>query len=139
MGDMSEVLKGAVSHVGLPLITSVTRRFSFEAAHQLPWHPGKCASLHGHSYQLDVTVTGTLTEDGVVIDFADLKAAVQDHVLKDYDHSNLNDFLPNPTAELIAADIANRLLQADLPVAEVTVHETTTCSATVRVVAADHG
>jgi 6-pyruvoyltetrahydropterin/6-carboxytetrahydropterin synthase len=133
MGVMNELPAGADGHTGWRLATSVNRRFSFEAAHQLPWHPGKCANLHGHSYLLDVTVTGDLTPDGIVIDFADLKATVTKHVLDDYDHAHLNDFLPNPTAELIAADIANRLLEAGLAAAEVTVHETASCSATVRV------
>jgi len=35
--------------------TLVTRSFTFEAAHQLPWHPGKCRDLHGHGYRLEVT------------------------------------------------------------------------------------
>jgi len=115
------------------LVTSVTRRFTFEASHQLPWHPGKCARLHGHSYVLDVTVEGPLNADGVVIDFGDIKAAVTKHVLDKYDHHHLNDFLPNPTAELIAADIANRLLDAGLSVTAITVTETASCSATVRI------
>lgn len=115
------------------LATSVTRQFRFEASHQLPWHPGKCANLHGHSYVLDVTVENDLTPDGIVIDFANLKAAVSKHVLDDYDHRHLNDLLPNPTAELIAADIATRLLGAGLLVTTVTIAETAACSATVRV------
>lgn len=119
--------------VSWELATSVTRRFTFEASHRLPWHPGKCARLHGHSYVLDVTVGGPLTSDGIVIDFADLKEAVTKHALDAYDHQHLNDFLPNPTVELIAADIAARLLDAGLPVTIITVAETASCSATVRV------
>ncbi|MDV8008957.1 6-carboxytetrahydropterin synthase QueD [Rhodococcus sp. IEGM 1318] len=115
-------------------LTSVTRRFSFEASHQLPWHAGKCAKLHGHSYQLDVTVSGPLSSDGIVIDFGDLKAVVTKHVLDKYDHAHLNDFLSNPTVELVAADIISRLLDAGLTVSKVTVRETASCSATVRVV-----
>ena len=34
----------------------IRRRFAFEAAHRLPKHPGKCRDLHGHSYELVVTV-----------------------------------------------------------------------------------
>jgi queuosine biosynthesis protein QueD len=135
---MNEVPTGADSYADRRLVTSVTRRFSFEASHQLPWHHGKCANLHGHSYQLDVTVTGNLTRDGIVVDFADLKATVKKHVLDDYDHAHLNDFLPNPTAELIAADIANRLFKVGLKMTKVTVHETAACSATVDVVGGSH-
>lgn len=92
--------------------TRVTRNFSFEAAHQLDWHSGACKNLHGHSYRLEVTVAGTLDDNGIVIDFADLSAIVQHAVLDDFDHTYLNDLLPNPTAELIAQDIWNRLVSA---------------------------
>lgn len=115
------------------LMTSVTRIFTFEASHQLEWHPGKCAKLHGHSYQLSVTVGGPVNRDGIIIDFADLKAAVTKHFLDDYDHAHLNNLLPNPTAELIAADAATRLLDAGLPITEVTIRETANCFATVRI------
>lgn len=89
--------------------TRVTRTFSFEAAHQLDWHSGACKNLHGHSYRLEVTVSGALDTNGIVIDFADLSALVQREVLDVFDHTYLNDLLPNPTAELIAADIWSRL------------------------------
>lgn len=89
--------------------TRVTRTFSFEAAHQLDWHSGACKNLHGHSYRLEVTVSGALDTNGIVIDFADLSALVQREVLDVFDHTYLNDLLPNPTAELIAQDIWNRL------------------------------
>ena len=46
--------------------TSVTRSFTFEAAHQLPWHPGKCRELHGHGYRLEVTVEGPVGDNGMV-------------------------------------------------------------------------
>lgn len=115
------------------MVTSVTRNFTFEASHQLTWHHGKCANLHGHSYGLSVTVTGTVNADGIVVDFADLKAAVFTYVLDYYDHAHLNDLLPNPTAELIAADAARRLLEAGIPVTELTVRETANSSATVRI------
>lgn len=115
------------------LETSLTGIFTFEASHQLEWHSGKCSRLHGHSYQLSVTVTGPVNGDGIVIDFAVLKAAVQAHVLDDYDHAHLNDLLSNPTAELIAADAATRLLAAGLPVSEVTIRETAKYSSTVRI------
>ena len=92
--------------------TRVTRCFSFEAAHQLEWHSGACKNLHGHSYRLQVTVSGPVTSDGIVIDFADLSEVVQREVIDRFDHTYLNDLLPNPTAELIAADIWERLITA---------------------------
>jgi 6-pyruvoyl-tetrahydropterin synthase len=41
--------------------TSVTRTYTFEAAHRLARHPGKCRNLRGRSYRLDVTVAGADT------------------------------------------------------------------------------
>jgi 6-pyruvoyltetrahydropterin/6-carboxytetrahydropterin synthase len=104
--------------------TRVTRRFSFEAAHQLEWHSGACKNLHGHSYRLEVTVAGELTDDGIVIDFADLSALVQREVLDRFDHTYLNDLLPNPTAELNAADIWERLGAAGATLHRIVLWET---------------
>ena len=89
--------------------TRVVRTFTFDAAHQLPWHPGRCRNLHGHTYRLEVTVEGPIGDDGIVLDFADLDAIVRREVVERFDHTYLNDLLDNPTAELIAADIWKRL------------------------------
>jgi 6-pyruvoyltetrahydropterin/6-carboxytetrahydropterin synthase len=82
--------------------TSVTCTFTFEAAHRLAWHPGKCRNPHGHSYRLDVTVAGPLDHNGVVIDFDELTDVVERAVINQWDHSDLNALIENPTAELLA-------------------------------------
>lgn len=115
----------AVAFVFVP--TSVTRTFTFEAAHQLPWHPGACKELHGHGYRLEVTVVGPLNENGIVIDFADLRTVVEREVIARYDHRYLNDILDNPTAELIAQDAWKRLEAAGLDVAKLRLWETADC------------
>jgi 6-pyruvoyltetrahydropterin/6-carboxytetrahydropterin synthase len=104
--------------------TSVTRSFTFEAAHQLPWHEGKCKRLHGHSYRLEVTVDGAITERGIVVDFADIKAVVEREVIAAYDHQYLNDVFDNPTAELIAHEIWKTIEAADLAVSRIRLWET---------------
>jgi 6-pyruvoyltetrahydropterin/6-carboxytetrahydropterin synthase len=93
--------------------TRVTRTFSFDAAHQLPWHPGKCRNLHGHTYRLEVSVEGPVGPQGIVTDFADIDVIVRRDIIDRFDHVYLNDFLDNPTAELVAADIWKRLEQTD--------------------------
>ena len=108
--------------------TSVTRSFSFEAAHQLDWHSGACKTLPGHSYRLEVTGSGALDDNGIVIDFADLSALVQREVIDVYDHTYLNDLLPNPTAELIAAAIWERLTDAGAALDRVVLWETVNSS-----------
>ena len=89
--------------------TRVIRTFTFDAAHVLPWHPGKCRNLHGHTYRLEVSVEGPVGPHGIVTDFADLDTIVRREVLDRYDHTYLNDLLDNPTAELVAADAWKRL------------------------------
>lgn len=84
----------------------ITKRFMFEAAHQLPWHQGKCHNLHGHSYKLEVTLgSENLDTNGVVLDFDILSQIVDEVTVKRYDHKYLNDFFDNPTAENMAAEI----------------------------------
>ena len=104
--------------------TSVTRSFTFEAAHQLPWHAGKCQRLHGHSYRLEVTVAGPLTPQGIVVDFAAIRDVVERDVIARYDHQYLNDLIDNPTAELLAHDIWKRIEAADLAVTHIRLWET---------------
>jgi 6-pyruvoyltetrahydropterin/6-carboxytetrahydropterin synthase len=57
----------------------VTREFTFEAAHHLPGHRGRCRRPHGHTYRLQVSLRGPIidapgqSDDGMVMDFEDLK------------------------------------------------------------------
>ena len=102
-------------------MTTVTKLFEFEACHHLPHYEGACHNLHGHSYILEVTVSGQVSKNekdpkcGMIIDFKDLKAIVKSVAVDKYDHSNLNEFFPNPTAEImvkqIAVDIMSKLPQ----------------------------
>lgn len=102
-------------------MTTVTKLFEFEACHHLPYYDGACHNLHGHSYKLEVTVSGQVSKNendpkcGMIIDFKDLKAIVKSVAVDKYDHSNLNEFFPNPTAEImvkqIAVDIMSKLPQ----------------------------
>ena len=80
----------------------------FDAAHSLPGYQGKCARLHGHTYQVEMVVEGDVGENGFVIDFYQLKNILV-AVLQDLDHNCLNDILPNPTAETIGQWISERL------------------------------
>jgi 6-pyruvoyltetrahydropterin/6-carboxytetrahydropterin synthase len=67
----------------------IMKEFSFEASHILPKHPGKCSRLHGHSWKLRVHVKGEVNKDsGFVMDYADLKAAVQP-IVDELDHRHL--------------------------------------------------
>lgn len=88
-------------------------RDEIDCAHFLPGHP-KCGRVHGHTYNVELTVTGAL-EGGLLIDFADLKAALW-AVLREYDHGSWNDHLEFPSVENICVLLARRL-GAKLPFA----------------------
>ncbi|GBD00311.1 6-carboxy-5,6,7,8-tetrahydropterin synthase [bacterium HR18] len=66
----------------------VAKRFRFEAAHRLPWHPGACRHLHGHSYRLVVGLEGDPDARGILVDFQDLKRLVQP-LIDTWDHATL--------------------------------------------------
>ena len=104
--------------------TSVTCSFTFEAAHRLPWHAGRCRNLHGHSYRLDVTVSGPLDANGVVIDFDVLSEVVRTQVIDDWDHQDLNQVIDNPTAELLAHRAWDLLTEAGLVLTSLRLWET---------------
>ena len=80
----------------------VTRIFSFSAAHHLTQYKGACERPHGHTYRLAVTVEGPICENGLVLDFVELKKIVGRKVLEKVDHRDLNDLFKNPSAENIA-------------------------------------
>ena len=110
--------------------------FRIEAAHRRPRVPAghKCARLHGHSFQIEVHLSGPVGNDtGWVADFADIGAAFAP-VFEHLDHHYLNDIegLDNPTSENLARWIWSAL-KPNLPLlARITVHETCTsgCSYT---------
>lgn len=111
---------------------TVTRHFEFEACHHLPHYRGACHNVHGHSYKLSVTVTGDINRDvkdpccGMIIDFKDLKDVVN-NIIEKYDHSDLNEYFPNPTAEIMVDTIAQsvkRNLKSGLKLVSVKLWET---------------
>ena len=113
----------------------ITRRLEFDAGHRIPNHNSQCKHLHGHRYALEVTLSGDIitqegvSEQGMVMDFTDVKRIAKEQVVDAWDHAFLVyrgdkvvlDFLNTlpghktvimdvpPTAENLAA-IAFRLL-----------------------------
>jgi 6-pyruvoyltetrahydropterin/6-carboxytetrahydropterin synthase len=73
----------------------ITKIFRFEAAHALPGHQGKCARLHGHSYKLEITLRGAIkdtpgeSDQGMVMDFGEIKTLVNHAVIERLDHQDL--------------------------------------------------
>lgn len=109
----------------------ITKEFTFDAAHKLLEYDGPCARLHGHTYRLQVTISGTVKKNGMVIDFLDLKKIVKEKVLTKLDHVYLNEVVGQPTAENLAIWIWDQL-EKDLPLYEIKLWETPTGSVTYR-------
>ena len=114
----------------------IRKNFRFEAAHVLPYHPGKCARPHGHSYRLEVAIRGPLHNDGpsrgMIEDFDILASVVRRCVIDALDHTSLNDLIDNPTCERIVAWIWERLEAALQGLDELVLWETPTCCAVLR-------
>jgi len=74
---------------------AITRRLEFDAGHRIPNHGGQCRHLHGHRYALEITVKGPVLEsrghadDGMVLDFGDIKRIANEYVVEPWDHAFL--------------------------------------------------
>jgi 6-pyruvoyltetrahydropterin/6-carboxytetrahydropterin synthase len=102
----------------------LTVRDHFDAAHSLRGYDGECQRLHGHTWDVEVTVEGTeLDAIGIVYDFKTLKTDLTS-VLGDYDHQHLNEVPPfdamNATAENLARVVYQRLTSLVAPCVKVT-------------------
>lgn len=94
-------------------VYSLSVKDHFDAAHMLHGYPGECAGLHGHTWDVEVTVEGAVLDDvGIVYDFKRLKEDLA-AALSRFDHRCINEVTPfdslNPTAENLA-----RVLHDDL-------------------------
>lgn len=99
----------------------------FDAAHYLRGYRGKCENMHGHRYQVMVTVRAKeLDEIGLAYDFAVMKRHLRE-ILERFDHVCLNDVPPfdriNPSSENIATTIYQELQKRGLPVSSIQVCE----------------
>jgi 6-pyruvoyltetrahydropterin/6-carboxytetrahydropterin synthase len=102
----------------------------FDAAHALRDYPGECRELHGHTWDVEVTVAGDRLDDiDIVYDFKQLKADLA-AVMEAYDHAYLNEVPPfdelSPTAENLARVMYESLsaqVGAQVTVKEVAVWE----------------
>ena len=74
-------------------VIRITKEFKFEMAHALKGYDGLCRNIHGHSYELLVTISGYPISDsnspklGMVMDFGDLKQIVRSTIVDVYDHA----------------------------------------------------
>ncbi len=117
-------------------IVELHRDVTFEAAHRLPHVPPghKCARLHGHSFRIRLIVRGPVDpHTGWLMDFGDIKAAWAPFDAQ-LDHFYLNDIpgLENPTSEVLAKWIWDRLRPTLPQLSAVEVRETCTSGCVYR-------
>ncbi|MBC3860720.1 6-carboxytetrahydropterin synthase QueD [Undibacterium jejuense] len=143
---------------------TITRKMEFDAGHRIPDHSSQCRNLHGHRYTLQITLTGEVvqqdgeSDNGMIMDFGDIKALANKHLVNLWDHSfivyekdyiikNFLEKLPGhktvvidrvPTVEnlaKIAFDILKDVYQdhfgRNLKLAKVTLYETPNCWAEI--------
>ena len=73
----------------------ITTRLEFDAGHRIPSHKSQCRNLHGHRYAIEITLAGDIiqqegaSENGMVMDFSDVKAIARKAILEPWDHAFL--------------------------------------------------
>lgn len=89
----------------------IAKEFLFDACHMLDGHNKKCHNLHGHTYRLLVEISGELITSGssadMVMDYADLKAIVKQHIVDPLDHAYL--YNQNNANECRIADLLKQM------------------------------
>ena len=74
---------------------TITRKLEFDAGHRIPDHKSQCRNLHGHRYTLEITLVGRVIEvegssdNGMIMDFSDIKALAHEHLVSVWDHAFL--------------------------------------------------
>lgn len=72
---------------------TITRKLEFDAGHRIPDHKSQCRNLHGHRYTIEVTLVGDVIHDegssdnGMIMDFSDVKALAKQHLVDVWDHA----------------------------------------------------
>jgi 6-pyruvoyltetrahydropterin/6-carboxytetrahydropterin synthase len=74
---------------------TITRKIEFDAGHRIPDHKSQCRNLHGHRYTLEITLVGNVideegsSDNGMIMDFSDVKALAKQHLVDLWDHAFL--------------------------------------------------
>jgi 6-pyruvoyltetrahydropterin/6-carboxytetrahydropterin synthase len=103
----------------------ITRRLEFDAGHRIPNHQSLCRHLHGHRYAMEVTLVGEVInvsgspEEGMVMDFSDVKAIACQHVVNQWDHAFIVYAEDKIIVDLLATIPGHRTVVLDcIPTAE---------------------
>ncbi len=87
---------------------TITRKLEFDAGHRIPDHKSQCRNLHGHRYTIEITLQGRVIEDdgnsdnGMIMDFSDIKALAKQHLVDVWDHAFLVYAKDQPVRDFLA-------------------------------------
>jgi 6-pyruvoyltetrahydropterin/6-carboxytetrahydropterin synthase len=103
----------------------ITRRLEFDAGHRIPGHQSQCRHLHGHRYALEITLVGDIirnadsTNDGMVMDFGEVKEIARTHLVDKWDHAFLVAASDKPVIEFLNSLPGHKTVVLDsVPTAE---------------------
>lgn len=88
---------------------TITRKLEFDAGHRIPDHKSQCRNLHGHRYTVEITLTGQVIEqegnsdNGMIMDFSDVKAIASQHLVDVWDHAFLVYAKDAPVRDFLAS------------------------------------
>ncbi|MDX1746383.1 MAG: 6-pyruvoyl tetrahydropterin synthase family protein [Halobacteriales archaeon] len=103
------------------------RPIRISSGHRIQHHDGKCSRPHGHNYEITVTVTGELTEEGWIVDKGDVTSIIDewdhrflleadDPLIDAFEQAGDGDAVVvldhPPTAEVMAVVLEGRMLEA---------------------------
>lgn len=99
-------------------IMTISKEFTFEAAHRLLGYNGACVNLHGHSYKLIITLQGPVdTSTNMVMDFSEVKKWVNDKIISKVDHALILNS-EDPLADILSGNELKIVLLNGNPTAE---------------------
>jgi 6-pyruvoyltetrahydropterin/6-carboxytetrahydropterin synthase len=103
----------------------ITRRLEFDAGHRIPNHNSQCKHLHGHRYAIEITLSGEIiteegiSEQGMVMDFSDVKHIAQEKLVGQWDHAFLVYRNDKPVCDFLASLPNHKTVTLDVvPTAE---------------------
>ena len=95
-------------------MTTITKRVRFDAAHVLTNHQGLCKNLHGHTYRVDVSISGDGAND-MVMDFKDLKRIATETICERFDHAFIYNTTSTGECEIAAVVEKHGMRTAAIP------------------------
>ena len=109
----------------MPATIAITRRLEFDAGHRLPNHKSQCRNIHGHRYAIEITLSSDVireegaADDGMVLDFGDIKRIANEKLVDLWDHAFLVHRGDNVMVDFLAAISGHKTVILDVvPTAE---------------------